>query len=85
MGCIVGLAAASVAVRAVERQIAFASGGMDGAVPRKKDPAVIKEARGGGGSRASICLHLPQVGQRTQSLSGERPPLSQGYRWLGQE
>ncbi len=86
MGCIVGLAiAALVAVRAVERQIAFASGGMDGAVPRKKDPAVIKEARGGGHSPMTTCLHLPQVGQGTQSLSGERLPLSQGYRWLGQE
>ena len=37
MGWIVGLAiAALVAVRAVERQIAFASGGMDGAVARVK-------------------------------------------------
>ena len=49
MGWIVGLAiAALVAVRAVERQIAFASGGMDGGCgPGEKDPAVIEEMRGG--------------------------------------
>ncbi len=62
MGWIVGLAiAALVAVRAVERQIAFASGGMGrGCGPGEKDPAVIEEMRGGERSPTATCLHLGQ-------------------------
>jgi hypothetical protein len=58
MGWIVGLAiAAFVAVRAVERQIVFASGGKGrGCGPGEKDPAVIEEMRGGAGSPEITCL-----------------------------
>ena len=44
---------------------------------------VIPEELGGVVSPTTTCLHSPQVGQGTQSLSGERLPLSQGDRSLG--
>jgi hypothetical protein len=61
-GWIVGLViAAFVAVRAVDRQIAFASGGIGrGCGPGEKDPSVIEEMRGGERSPTATCLHLGQ-------------------------